>query len=115
MMRPILRPLQLHALRVGASPRQLKGASGAGPLAHPFPMRHAGDASSAMAAPDTRMLDLDRLERVLVSAAVERRPVTYGQVLRYFGRKVTRITVGALCRDLGAVCRRVEAVGGPDL
>jgi hypothetical protein len=78
-------------------------------------MRHAGDASSAMATPDARMLDLDRLERVLVSAAVERRPVTYGQVLRYFGRKVTRITVGALCSDLGAVCRRVEAVGGPDL
>lgn len=61
------------------------------------------------------MVDLDRLERVLLHAARERRPVTYGTVLAYFGRKVTRITVGALCRDLGLVCERVEARGGPDL
>lgn len=61
------------------------------------------------------MVDLERLEAVLVQAARERRPVTYGQLLGYFGRKVTRITVGALCRDLGLVCRRVEAQGGPDL
>ncbi len=61
------------------------------------------------------MVDLERLERVLIQAARERRPVTYGQLLGYFERKVTRITVGALCRDLGLVCRRVEARGGPDL
>ncbi len=61
------------------------------------------------------MVDLERLERVLIEAARERRPVTYGQLLRYFERKVTRITVGALCRDLGLVCRRVEERGGPDL
>jgi hypothetical protein len=52
---------------------------------------------------------------VLVAAARERRPVSYGLLLRYFGRKVTPVTVGALCRDLGAVCRRVEEKGGPDL
>lgn len=52
---------------------------------------------------------------MLVQAARERRPVTYGQLLAFFERKVTRITVGALCRDLGAVCRRMEAEGAPDL
>jgi hypothetical protein len=61
------------------------------------------------------MVDLDRLERVLIEAARERRPVTYGQLLAFFGRKVTRITVAALCRDLGRVCDRVEARGGPDM
>jgi len=61
------------------------------------------------------MVDLDRLERVLIQAARERRPVTYGQILAFFERKVTRITVAALCRDLGLVCRRAEAAGAPDL
>lgn len=61
------------------------------------------------------MVDLERFERVLIQAARERRPVTYGQLLAYFGRKVTRITVGALCRDLGHVCERLEARGEPDL
>ncbi len=61
------------------------------------------------------MVDLDHLERVLVQAARERRPVTYGQLLAFFERKVTRITVAALCRDLGAVCRRMEGAGKPDL
>lgn len=61
------------------------------------------------------MVDLERLQRVLVEAARGRRPVTYGQLLAFFERKVTRITVAALCRDLGAVCRRVEADGAPDL
>ena len=61
------------------------------------------------------MVDLEILERLLKTAAREERPVTYGQLLGYFGRKVTRITVSALCRDLGIVCRRVEEGGGPDL
>ncbi len=61
------------------------------------------------------MVDLDRLERVLVGAAREGRPVTYGQILAYFGRRVTRITVGALCRDLARVERRREGQGWPDL
>ena len=61
------------------------------------------------------MVDLDRFERLLITAARERRPVTYGQVLAFFERRVTPITVSALCRDLGHVCRRVEAAGGPDL
>jgi hypothetical protein len=61
------------------------------------------------------MVDLDRLERALILAARERRPVTYGQLLGLFERRVTRINVAALCRDLGRVCERVEAAGGPDL
>lgn len=61
------------------------------------------------------MVDLDRLERALIQAALERRPVTYGQLLAFFGWKVTRVTVGALCRDLGRVEDRRAAEGWPDL
>jgi hypothetical protein len=61
------------------------------------------------------VIDLDRLERVLVQAAREGRPVTYGQVLAYFGWKVTQVTVGALCRDLGRVEERRAGQGWPDL
>ena len=61
------------------------------------------------------MVDLDRLERVLVRAARERRPLTYGQLLAYFGLRVGRVTVGGLCRDLGRVERRRAAEGWPDL
>lgn len=61
------------------------------------------------------MVDLDKLQAVLEQAARERQSVTYGQLLRFFGHKVTRYGVAALCRDLGQVCRRVEEAGGPDL
>jgi hypothetical protein len=61
------------------------------------------------------MVDLDRLERVLIAAARERRPVTYAQLLAYFDRRVGPANVRALCRDLGHVCRAVAAKGGPDL
>jgi hypothetical protein len=61
------------------------------------------------------VVDLDRLERVLIQAALERRPVTYGQVLGYFGWKVTRVTVSALCRDLGRIEARHREEGWPDL
>lgn len=61
------------------------------------------------------MIDLDRLERVLVQAAREGRAVTYSQVLAFFGWKVTPVTVGALCRDLGRVEERRRRDGWPDL
>lgn len=61
------------------------------------------------------MVDLDRLERALIQAAKERRPVTYGQLLAYFEWRVTRITVAALCRDLGRVQSRHVGDGWPDL
>ena len=57
------------------------------------------------------MVDLDRLERVLIQAARERRPVAYGQLLAYFEWKVTQITVAALCRDLGRMADRREGCG----
>ena len=61
------------------------------------------------------MVDLGRLERALIRAALERRSVTYGQLLALFERKVTRITVAALCRDLGRVEERRAGEGWPDL
>jgi len=61
------------------------------------------------------VVDLGRLERVLVETARDGRPVTYGRLLAYFERRVTRITVGALCRDLARVERRREGQGWPDL
>jgi hypothetical protein len=61
------------------------------------------------------VVDLDRLERALIQAALERRPITYGQLLAFFGWKVTRVTVGALCRDLGRLEERRTAEEWPDL
>lgn len=61
------------------------------------------------------LVDLDRLERLLLRAGAGRRTLTYGEVLRHFGRRVGPGNVARLCRDLAEVCRRVEARGGPDL
>ena len=61
------------------------------------------------------MVDLDLLEGRLLAAARQGGPVTYGALLAFFQRRVTPITVRALCRDLGRVCARIEARGGPDL
>ena len=41
--------------------------------------------------------------------------MTYGQLLGYFGWKVTQVTVGALCRDLGRVDERRATQDWPDL
>ncbi|MCB1968798.1 MAG: hypothetical protein KDG54_00155 [Geminicoccaceae bacterium] len=51
----------------------------------------------------------------MLRRALERRSVTYGELLAFFERRVTRITVAALCRDLGKVSERNDANGGPDL
>jgi hypothetical protein len=61
------------------------------------------------------MVDLERLERVLLEAARQRRPVTYGQLLAFFGRRVTPVNVAALCRDLGRIGARIAVRGGPEL
>jgi hypothetical protein len=61
------------------------------------------------------MVDLELLERRLLRTAMEESALTYGELLAFFERRVTRITVAALCRDLGRVCRRIEAAGGPDV
>jgi hypothetical protein len=61
------------------------------------------------------VVDLDLLERLLIRAALDGRAVTYGEVLAFFERRVTRITVAALCKDLGRVDDRRAAEGWPDL
>lgn len=61
------------------------------------------------------MVDLDLLERVLIRAALEGRTLTYGELLAFFERRVTRITVAALCRDLGRIDERRAGEGWPDL
>lgn len=61
------------------------------------------------------MVDLDAFERMLIRAGAAGAPLTYGEVLRRFGRRPASANVARLCRDLGEVCRRVEARGGPDL
>ena len=61
------------------------------------------------------MVDIDRLEALLIEAARERRSMTYGEVLGHFGIRITPRRVYALCRDLGAVCARNRARGEPEL
>lgn len=61
------------------------------------------------------MVDLERLERALIDAARNGRPVTYAQLLGLFGRRVGPNNVRALCRDLGRVGAKLETRGAPDL
>lgn len=61
------------------------------------------------------LVDLELLEARLIRAALAGRAETYGSLLAFFERRVTPVTVAALCRDLGRVGERIEALGGPDL
>lgn len=61
------------------------------------------------------MVDIDRLERLLIDAARARRTVTYSEVLSHFGKRVTPIRVYALCRDLGSVSERNSERREPEL
>jgi hypothetical protein len=61
------------------------------------------------------VVDIDRLEALLVAAAHERRSMTYAELLARFGIKITPRRVYALCRDLGEVCARNRARGEPEL
>jgi len=61
------------------------------------------------------LVDVDRLEALLIEAARARRSLTYAQVLAHFGLRITPRRVYALCRDLGAVCERNRARGEPEL
>jgi hypothetical protein len=60
-------------------------------------------------------VDRDTLMRVLRHAARAGRPVTYGQVLAYFGKQVGSANVAALCRELGPICERNRRAGEPEL
>ena len=61
------------------------------------------------------LVDVDRLEAVLIAAARERRTLTYAEVLRFFGQRVTPRRVFGLSRDLTEVARRNAARGEPRL
>jgi hypothetical protein len=61
------------------------------------------------------MVDVDRLEALLIEAARARRSLTYAEVLAQFGLKITPRRVFGLCRDLGTVCERNRARGEPEL
>ena len=61
------------------------------------------------------MVDVDRLETLLIEAARARRSLTYAEVLAHFGLKITPRRVFGLCRDLGSVCERNRARGEPEL
>ncbi len=61
------------------------------------------------------MVDPDELEALLIRAARQRRAVTYSDILAFFERRVTPITVGALCKDLGVVCDRLRARDAPEI
>lgn len=61
------------------------------------------------------MVDIDRLDALLVRAAREGRTLCYADVLAHFGQRITPRRVFALGRDLGEVCRRNRARGEPEL
>lgn len=61
------------------------------------------------------MVDIEKLEQLLVDAARERRTLTYSEVLSHFGKRVTPIRVYALCRDLGLVSERNSERREPEL
>jgi hypothetical protein len=67
--------------------------------------------------PRTRagLVEVDRLEALLIEAARARRSLTYAEVLAHFGIKITPRRVYGLCRDLGVVCERSRARGEPEL
>ena len=67
------------------------------------------------ARPRAALVDVDRLEALLIAAARARRSLTYAEVLAQFGIKITPRRVFALCHDLGAVCERNRARGEPEL
>lgn len=62
-----------------------------------------------------RLVDIDRLEALLIEAACDRRTLTYVEVLARFGIRITPRRVYGLCRDLGVVCERNRARGEPEL
>ena len=61
------------------------------------------------------LVDIDRLEALLIAAARERRSLTYAEALAHFAIRITPRRVYALCRDLGVVCERNRARGEPEL
>jgi hypothetical protein len=61
------------------------------------------------------LVDVDRLEALLIEAARARQSLTYAEVLAHFAIRITPRRVYALCRDLGTICERNRARGEPEL
>jgi hypothetical protein len=61
------------------------------------------------------LVDIGRLEALLIEAARTRCSLTYAEVLASFGMRIAPRRVYALCRDLGQVCERNRARGEPEL
>jgi hypothetical protein len=61
------------------------------------------------------LVDIDRLEALLIEGARARQSLTYAEVLAHFDIRITPRRVFALCRDLDAVCARNRARGEPEL
>jgi hypothetical protein len=70
---------------------------------------------TASARPRAALVDVERLEALLIEAARAGRTLTYAEVLAHFGIRITPRRVFALCRDLGVVCERNRARGEPEL
>ncbi len=61
------------------------------------------------------LVDIDRLEGLLIATARAGGTLTYAEVLAHFDIRITPRRVFALSRDLGAVCLRNRARGEPEL
>jgi hypothetical protein len=61
------------------------------------------------------LVEIDKLEILLIEAARDGRSLTYADVLAHFGIRITPRRVYALCRDLGEVCARNRARREPEL
>ena len=61
------------------------------------------------------LVDVDRLEALLIATARAGRTLTYAEVLAHFDLRITPRRVFALSRDLGTVCLRNRARGEPEL
>jgi hypothetical protein len=79
------------------------------------PTRPGQDDQARNSRTRARLVDVDRLEALLLEAARGRRSLTYAEVLAHFGIKITPRRVYGLCRDLGTVCERNRARAEPEL
>ena len=84
-------------------------------LTRPPEIKRRRDAKCRARGVGVSLVDVDRLEVLLVEAARARQSLTYAEVLAHFGIRITPRRVFALCRDLGAVCERNRARGEPEL
>ena len=88
---------------------------GKGSLTRRRAVRSTQRAKAAEDAARGRLVDIDRLEALLIAAARQERSLTYAEVLAHFGIRIAPRRVYALCHDLGAVCRRNRARREPEL